>query len=47
MTPSSAEIMRTAILILLGGGVGANVVLNKTIRNNSGWMVKNRLHTRF
>jgi glycerol uptake facilitator protein len=39
MTPFFAEIIGTAILILLGGGVVANVVLNKTIGNNSGWMV--------
>ncbi|WP_055446843.1 MIP/aquaporin family protein [Lacinutrix mariniflava] len=39
MTPFVAEIIGTAILILLGGGVVANVVLNKTIGNNSGWIV--------
>lgn len=39
MTPFVAEIIGTAFLILLGGGVVANVVLNKTIGNNSGWMV--------
>jgi glycerol uptake facilitator protein len=39
MTPFISEIIGTAILILLGGGVVANVVLNKTIGNNSGWMV--------
>lgn len=39
MTPFIAEITGTAILILLGGGVVANVVLNKTIGNNSGWIV--------
>jgi len=39
MTPFIAEIIGTAILILLGGGVVANVVLNKTIGNNSGWVV--------
>lgn len=39
MTPFIAEIIGTAILILLGGGVVANVVLAKTIGNNSGWMV--------
>lgn len=39
MTPFIAEIIGTAILILLGGGVVANVVLNKTIGNNSGWIV--------
>ena len=39
MTPFVAEIIGTAILILLGGGVVANVVLNKTIGHNSGWIV--------
>ena len=39
MTPFIAEIIGTAILILLGGGVVANVVLNKTIGNNGGWIV--------
>lgn len=39
MTPFVAEVVGTAILILLGGGVVANVVLNKTIGNNSGWIV--------
>ncbi|MFZ4261173.1 MIP/aquaporin family protein [Sphingobacterium sp. HJSM2_6] len=39
MTPFIAELIGTAILILLGGGVVANVVLNKTIGNNSGWIV--------
>lgn len=39
MTPFVAEIIGTAILILLGCGVVANVVLQKTIGNNSGWIV--------
>lgn len=39
MTPFISEIIGTAILILLGGGVVANVVLAKTIGNNGGWMV--------
>jgi len=39
MTPIIAEIIGTAVLILLGGGVVANVVLNKTKGNNSGWIV--------
>jgi len=39
MEPVIAEIIGTAILILLGGGVVANVVLSKTIGNNSGWIV--------
>ncbi len=39
MTPFIAEIIGTALLILLGGGVVANVGLNKTNGNNSGWIV--------
>lgn len=39
MTPFIAEIIGTALLILFGGGVVANVVLNKTIGNNGGWIV--------
>ena len=39
MTPFISEIIGTAILILLGGGVVANVVLKKTIGNNGGWIV--------
>ena len=39
MEPLVAELIGTAILILLGGGVVANVVLNKTSGNNSGWIV--------
>lgn len=34
-----AEILGTMILILLGNGVVANVVLNQTKGNNSGWIV--------
>lgn len=33
------ELIGTAILILLGCGVNANVVLNKTKGQNSGWLV--------
>ncbi|MHB8902603.1 MAG: aquaporin, partial [Thermoguttaceae bacterium] len=33
------ELIGTAILILLGDGVVANVVLAKTKGNNSGWIV--------
>lgn len=33
------EFIGTALLILLGDGVVANVVLNKTKGNNSGWIV--------
>jgi glycerol uptake facilitator protein len=39
MSPIIAEIIGTAILILFGGGVVANVVLNKTKGNSSGWIV--------
>lgn len=39
MSPFIAEIIGTAILILFGAGVVANVVLNKTKGNNSGWIV--------
>lgn len=39
MTPFIAEIIGTAILILLGNGVVANVVLKDTKGNNSGWIV--------
>lgn len=34
-----AEIIGTMMLVLLGDGVVANVVLNKTKGNNSGWIV--------
>jgi glycerol uptake facilitator protein len=33
------EFIGTMLLIILGGGVVANVVLNKTKGNNSGWIV--------
>ncbi|GGW24806.1 MIP/aquaporin family protein [Arenibacter certesii] len=39
MTPYIAEIIGTMLLILLGGGVVANVVLNMTKGQNSGWIV--------
>ncbi|MDE1192407.1 MAG: aquaporin family protein [Arachidicoccus sp.] len=39
MTPFIAEILGTMLLILLGGGVVANVALKKTIGNGSGWIV--------
>jgi glycerol uptake facilitator protein len=39
MTPFVAEVLGTAILLTLGDGVVANVVLNKTKGNNSGWIV--------
>lgn len=41
MTPSPflGEFAGTALLLTMGGGVVANVVLNKTKGNNSGWIV--------
>lgn len=39
MSPYIAEIIGTAILMLLGSGVVANVILNNTKGNSSGWIV--------
>jgi glycerol uptake facilitator protein len=39
MTPFIAEIIGTMLMILLGNGVVANVVLKGTKGNNSGWIV--------
>jgi glycerol uptake facilitator protein len=39
MTAFTSEIVGTAILIILGDGVVANVLLNKTNGFNSGWIV--------
>lgn len=39
MSPFIGEFIGTAILFLLGAGVVANVVLNKTNGQNSGWIV--------
>lgn len=39
MTPFLGEFIGTALLIILGNGVVANVVLAKTKGNNSGWIV--------
>lgn len=39
MTAFTGEIIGTAMLIILGDGVVANVVLNKTNGFNSGWIV--------
>jgi len=39
MNPYLAEFVGTAILILLGNGVVANVVLNRSKGQNSGWIV--------
>lgn len=38
MTPFIAEILGTALLILLGGGIVANDILNKTKGKGGGWM---------
>jgi glycerol uptake facilitator protein len=39
MNPFFAEFFGTAIIIVFGGGVVANVVLDKTKGNSSGWIV--------
>jgi glycerol uptake facilitator protein len=39
MSPYLAELVGTMLLIILGDGVVANVVLNKTKGQNSGWIV--------
>lgn len=39
MSPFIGEFIGTMFLIILGDGVVANVVLNKTKGNNSGWIV--------
>ena len=39
MSPFLAEVLGTMLLIILGDGVVANVVLNKTKGHNSGWIV--------
>ena len=39
MTQFTAELIGTALLVLLGDGVVANVLLNKTKGQNSGWIV--------
>src|SRR5204863_471975 len=39
MSPFAGEFIGTALLIIMGDGVVANVVLNKTKGNNSGWIV--------
>lgn len=39
MSPFIAEVVGTGLLIVLGDGVVANVVLSKTKGNNSGWIV--------
>ena len=39
MSPFMGEFVGTALLIIMGDGVVANVVLNKTKGNNGGWIV--------
>jgi glycerol uptake facilitator protein len=39
MSPFIGEFIGTMLLIIMGDGVVANVVLNKTKGNNSGWIV--------
>ena len=39
MTAFTGEFIGTALLIIMGCGVVANVVLNKTKGQNSGWIV--------
>ena len=39
MSPFLAEVVGTMLLIILGDGVVANVVLNRTKGQNSGWIV--------
>ena len=39
MSPFIGEFVGTALLIIMGNGVVANVVLNKTKGQNSGWIV--------
>jgi len=39
MSPTTAEFIGTAILILLGVGVNANATLKNTFGNRSGWVV--------
>jgi glycerol uptake facilitator protein len=39
MSPFTAELLGTMLLILLGDGVVANVLLNDTKGNNGGWIV--------
>jgi glycerol uptake facilitator protein len=39
MSPFSAELIGTMLLIILGDGVVANVLLTKSKGNNSGWIV--------
>ena len=38
MTPFLAELLGTMLLILMGGGVVANVCLSKTKGNGAGWI---------
>ena len=38
MSPFLAELLGTMLLILMGGGVVANVCLSKTKGNGAGWI---------
>ncbi len=38
MTPFVAELLGTMLLIIMGGGVVANVILNKTKGHGAGWL---------
>ena len=39
MSPFLAELLGTMLLILMGGGVVANVCLSKTKGNGAGWRI--------
>ena len=39
MSPLAGEFIGTMLLVLLGNGVVANVVLNQTKGSNGGWIV--------
>jgi len=39
MTPFTAELIGTTLLVLMGDGVVANVLLNKSKAQNAGWIV--------
>ena len=41
MSPFIAELIGTMLLLLLGNGVVANIVLSKTYGNNGGWLLIN------
>ena len=39
MSPAFAELIGTMLLVILGDGVVANVVLKQTKGNSAGWIV--------